>query len=374
MAIIVGAAAILGALTRTVGVTLLGAIFFIWVLERRHRRAAIFGLAATVTVGPWLAWSLSRPDPLVGRSYVADFQAGAAPRGGAGSGNVISRVALRVPANVADYATVELPRTLPQPTVVTLGKHLHWTPSNMRRAATADAIVAVVSLVVFGVLGVWSLWKLNRFIVLYLVFTCGLLGIWTWSIYRFLWPLMPIIVWGLVLGAVSLAAWRRWARPALFLLVGGILAMATAHEVGLLRDQPLCDRRSPTTSTGCFDDVSRAFFSAATFVRSSTPDSAAFLVAPDGQFAYLTGRRTLFSPVVARFTADTLLAVLRDRHVGYVLLSPLRPPQQQLVPTLAAACHGLRPVRDFGASTVLLQIAPANESAPDDACDTIDRY
>jgi 4-amino-4-deoxy-L-arabinose transferase-like glycosyltransferase len=374
LAIIVGVAAILGALTRTAGVTLLAAIFVVWLFERRYRRAAIFAVAAAVTVGSWLAWSLSRPDALVGRSYVADFKAGAAPKAGTRGGGFISRVALRVPANVSDYATVELPRALPQPTVVTIGKHLNWSPSNLALGATADSVIAVASLILFGGLGVWSLWKLNRFVVAYLAFTCSLLAIWTWPIYRFLWPLMPIIVWGLVLGAISLATWRRWFRPVPFLLVGGILAMAAAHDVQVLREQPLCDRRSPTTSGGCFDDVTRGFFSAAAFIRSETPDSAAFLVAPDAQFAYLTGRKTVFSPVVARFAPESLLSVLRVRHVGYVVLTPLRSPRQQLVPTLAASCRELEPVRDFGASTVLLQIAPPNAAPAGDACDTIDRY
>jgi hypothetical protein len=368
-ALIAGAAAILAALTRTAGVTLIGAILLVWLFERRYRRAAVFLAAVAVTFGSWLAWSSSRSNGIVGRSYVADFTARAQPRT-----SLMITLVSRVPSNLTDYATTELPSGLPQPTLVTVVKHLNWPAARMRSAVAVDRLVSVVGLLVFGLLGVWALWSRSRVVVVYLGMSCLLLAVYTWAVFRFVLPLLPILFWALVLGAISLGAWRRWARPVPLLAVGGILAMAIAHDVQLLRDVPLCDRAAPTTSAGCFGEVAQGFFRAADFIRAATPDSAVFLSASDAQLAYLTGRQTEFSANVARVSPESLVATLHHRRVGYVMLSPFRSPEQQLIPTLAAACRELEPVREFAGSTLLLRITPTGSEPPENACDSIDRY
>jgi 4-amino-4-deoxy-L-arabinose transferase-like glycosyltransferase len=368
-AVVVTLAAILAALTRTVGVTLIGAIVAGLLLERRYRQAAAVAVAATITVGSWLAWSVMGSNHIVGRSYIADVTSRSQPRTG-----LATTLLSRVPPNVAAYATTDVPAALPQPTLETVGKHLQWQLSRIQQAAVVDKAVSVVALLVFGFLGVWALWKLNRVIVLYLAMTCLLLVVWTWAVHRFILPLLPILLWVLVLGAISLATSRRWARPVPVLLVGGILAMAVAHDVQLLRDNLRCDRRSPTTSEACFNDVERAFFRAASFIRTATPDSAAFLTAADAQLAYLTGRQTEFFADVAGIAPDSLLGALRERRVGYVVLTPLRSPQAQLAPTLASACRELEVVREFGGATLLLRIGPPDSPLQENACDSIDRY
>jgi 4-amino-4-deoxy-L-arabinose transferase-like glycosyltransferase len=367
--LVVTLAAILAALTRTVGVTLIAAILAGLLLERRYRFAAVVAVAATITVGSWLVWSVVGSNHIVGRSYVADVTARSQPRTG-----LATTLLSRVPPNVSAYATTEVPAALPQPTLETFGKHLHWQTSRIQQAVVADKVVSVVALLIFGILGVWVLWRLSRTVVLYLAITCMLLAVWTWPVHRFILPLLPILLWVLVLGAISLAASRRWARPIPVLLVGGILAMAVAHDVQLLRDNLRCDRRSPITSPACFNDVERGFFQAASFIRTATPDSAAFLTAADAQLAYLTGRQTEFFADVAGIAPDSLLGALRDRRVSYVVLTPLRPPQAQLAPTLAAACRELELVREFGGSTLLLRIAPPNSPLRENACESIDRY
>jgi len=66
------AAAIAAALTRSVGVALLAGIGLSWLARRRWRAVAGLGLAAGLTVGSWLAWTVIAPRQGPGRSYVAD--------------------------------------------------------------------------------------------------------------------------------------------------------------------------------------------------------------------------------------------------------------------------------------------------------------
>ena len=77
-----GAAAILAALTRSVGITLLGAVFVHWAWERRWHALWIFSVAAGASVGSWLVWTALAPHEVHGgRTYVADVVAGSAEHG-----------------------------------------------------------------------------------------------------------------------------------------------------------------------------------------------------------------------------------------------------------------------------------------------------
>ena len=73
------AAAILAALTRSVGITLLAAVFVLWALDRRWRSLGAFSLAASLLVGSWLTWTALAPHEVHGAlSYVADAVRGPA--------------------------------------------------------------------------------------------------------------------------------------------------------------------------------------------------------------------------------------------------------------------------------------------------------
>jgi len=128
------------------------------------------------------------------------------------------------------------------------------------------------------------------------------------------------------------------------------------------------------TSERCFSPIERGFFAAMEFIRASTPDSAAFLTSADTQLGLFGGRTALFSAPLTGAAPDSLLTQMRARGVEYALLTPLRPPEDQLVPTFTAACRSVEVVREFAAVTLVLRVPPPGRTPAPDACAALKRY
>jgi len=69
---LIGLMAIAAALARSIGLALVVSTAALLAFERRWRPLAIFSVAAALTVGSWLAWTVRAPRLDAGRSYVAD--------------------------------------------------------------------------------------------------------------------------------------------------------------------------------------------------------------------------------------------------------------------------------------------------------------
>ena len=69
------ASAIGAALTRSASVTLVAALALLWVLRRQWRAFVALSVAAALTVGPWLVWTVVAPHKVAGRSYIAGCDA-----------------------------------------------------------------------------------------------------------------------------------------------------------------------------------------------------------------------------------------------------------------------------------------------------------
>jgi hypothetical protein len=93
-----GAFAVAAALTRSAGVTLVAALGVHWLYRRRYRWVLALGVAASVSVGAWLAWTVAAPSRQVRRSYVDDA---VNVRVADGSEHVVQRVK----RNVSTYQT-----------------------------------------------------------------------------------------------------------------------------------------------------------------------------------------------------------------------------------------------------------------------------
>jgi 4-amino-4-deoxy-L-arabinose transferase-like glycosyltransferase len=365
-------AALAAAMTRMVGVTVVAAIFLVWLLERRFRRAVVLAAAGSMAVGGWLLWSILAPEKLPGRSYVVDAtlsQHGTEQSPYGLLGTLTRRIATNVPA----YGLRHLPKDLPQPTLVSIVKRA--APASL----SPDTVIAVdkvasLFLLVLAVVGSYVVWKQARVVILYLILYLALLAVWPFHLPRFLMPAVPIIVWVIMAGAVTLARQRLWLRPLPFAVAGGILAIALARDLSNLRDSARCDRRRARTSPACFGEVERGFFTAMDFIRRSTPDSAVFLTSTDAQVGYFANRRTVFAPAVARRDPATILDGLRARGVEYILLTPVRPPREQLVTLFQQKCGELEVMKEFPAITLALRLLPGGVRPRENACTAIDRY
>ncbi len=364
------AAALCAALTRLVGVTMVGALFFHWLLERRFRRALVLGVAGAISVGSWLAWSVVAPnEQRVGRSYIADATFSDGPQQ-----SLLGTLAERVTTNISAYATEQLQGNLPQPTIASVLKRVS-PDGRFAGVGVVDNLIGIAALLSLGVIGVWALWKQARLVIMYLGLYALLLVVWPFYQGRFLVPVLPILHWVVVSGAVGLSVKRRWLRPVPFVIAGGILAMAVARDIQAIRDTTRCVRADATTSVGCFPEAERGFFAAMSFIRRSTPDSAIFMAGTDHQLSYFTERRVLLATTVEARDHTALLAELRARGVEYVFLTPVRAPYAQLFPVLKQGCGDLEVVKEFPAVTLLLRVIPEGRSSPHGiACADLQRY
>jgi 4-amino-4-deoxy-L-arabinose transferase-like glycosyltransferase len=341
-----GTAAILAALTRSVGITLLFAVFLLWILERRWRALSIFSVAAGGLVGSWLLWTALAPHELHGgRTYMADVVAGSAEHGLLLT--FWERVTTRLPA----YLTRIVPWELPLP---------------VAPGTVADNVVWLAVLVGLGALGVASTWRRWRIFALYLLAYGGLLALWAWVVGRFLTPVIPLMVVVLLAGTDVI---RRRYNARLGLAVGLALAVVvflTGIRANWERLQEVrrCDRSAPLQSPGCFDPDQRSLFAATSFVAENTPDSTMVITAKDATFSYYSGRRvTRPHPVLSDDPAVFVNRVV-ESGVDYLFLGRNAAIESGSYPeTLRQACRSLELVKSFPPSSYLFRLG--SDVAPD---------
>lgn len=354
-----GAAVIAAALTRSIGITGLASVMLLWLLERRWARFLSLLLASSLTVGTWMTWTLLAPQQVVGRSYAADLAIGI----GGGGVSTLVRLGQRVYRHALNMATTGIPSTLAVPTL----------PNT-----AIDNVAWLVVLVVLGLLGLVVVWKRWRVVALYLMLYLALVLVWPWIFSRFFLPLVPFLVLLMIAGSLARAkryprvAWGTAAAIVLLLCLGsGHKAMA---DLGTLRG---CDRADALHSSGCLSPDQQSFVSAAQYVNSTLPRSAAVLTTKEATFAWYSGRRVLLSGLAIRVSADSFPAYLRSLGVDYVLLGHLTPRERKYLSVLLEEnCRDFRLVRSFPPRTYLFQLAGGSDSGNGDdaACQALHAY
>jgi 4-amino-4-deoxy-L-arabinose transferase-like glycosyltransferase len=400
-----GAAAIGGALARSAGVPLVAAVGLHWLLERRWRDALLLGVAAALTVGAWLAWTVVAPGKVVGRSYIADARhdpgsraaspapaplplealdalrqvsaeparaplpagepeeadstaATPPPTRAQGMAEVLAR---RVASTVPTYLSQSLPSALALPTVA---------------GTIADNLLWLASILLFGGVGGWILWRRWRAAALFVLLTAILLALWPYVRPRFLVPILPSILVAVMLGAAAAGArlHRRLALLLPFVLALPVVAGGAARDAERVRRAQGCDRAAPLVSPGCFDASQRAFFEATAYIARELPADAVVLTAKEGTFHYLTGRRATQLLGAVGMDAPTLREHLRATGTTHVLLSRLREDEWQVGGALLRLCPELTLVRAWSPVTVLLRVEAPPPGERRAACVAIARY
>lgn len=109
--ILLGMMAIAAALARSIGVALVVATFALLAFEKRWRALSVYVIAAALTVGSWMIWTIRAPRLDAGRSYVSDafYDPGApaqsapvSPRPGAPSATRLDSAAPRAARDSAE--------------------------------------------------------------------------------------------------------------------------------------------------------------------------------------------------------------------------------------------------------------------------------
>ncbi len=349
---------IAAALTRTIGVALVGAVIVAWLLDRRFRDGLVVGLAAAFMVGPWLLWSALAPKQAVGRSYAADVVGISAT----GSSPLLHALRYTLEFKLPRYVTESLSAAFAVPTI---------------EGTIVDNVLWTLLIVGLGILGLYALRRRGRILILFLGFYAAVLLAWPWARTRYLIPLVPLLTLVLLVGA-----WELGRRFGPRLAWGGSLCLCLTLEVEGVRGDVAgvqqyanCDRGNPTASLGCFNQDQLSFFAAGRFTGGSTPASAIILTSKEATFAYYANRRTLFAGRVMDGPTENFLPWLRREGIDYIILGrTTHQEMEKLSETLLAVCDHLELVRAFPPHTYLFQIAPDDATPGPLACRALSSY
>lgn len=332
--------ALVGAsLTRSIGVTLVAATGLLWLIERRYKHVLALAAAGVLTIGAWLLWTVRAPQKFVGRSYIADFT-----RQGSAPDSPVRELAYRLMDNAKDYFAHSLPWIVPWPTIA---------------GTVADNALWLLLDVGLGAVGVWLLWRRHRIAALALGSYCALLAIWPWPVARFLFPILPIILLVLLVGAAWLSGRVRWpgVQYAPLLLGALIIGTALSRNAEAISEALACERDHPLTSPGCFNPDQRSVFAAAEFAKRELPASAGIVVAKDAPFGYLTGRQTFPFAIAWRADSARYLDFLVDNKIQYVLLGNTVDRQEPTMGRkLLGVCGHLEVIAAFPPRTNLFRV------------------
>jgi hypothetical protein len=338
-----GAAAIVATMTRIVGVTMLLALIADWLSRRRWRTAAGLALGALVPVGGWLVWTSVAPDQYVGMSYAADLAAGLTDR------PWVTPLPGRIPDHLLFYSQTFL-RAIGVPNL------------------PGTAVESAAALILLGAalaVGWWALLQTWRALALYLLFSFGLLAVWTFTEHRYFAPLMVVVVPAVLLGVDTIVR-RRWPLRASAVTVGVALLLAggagwrSLEQAGRYRG---CQRGAEPPAGSCLTPDQRAFFEALRWIRDRLPPDAVLLSAKYAALHYYTGRRT--TPYRAALARDTsaLLPFLAEQKTDWILLTNLLNLEpRRLVPKLEPLCRQLALERHFPPRAYLLRVRQANDT------------
>lgn len=357
--VLAGGATCAAALTRSAGVVFIVALMAYWVLQRRYRPALLLGVAAACTVGAWLYYTFTAPDPETRRLYVADLGARAQRPDQPG---MIEQIVRRLVPRTRLYMQRYLPSTLAFPTIPR-------TP--------VDNALWSLAVVVFGSTGLVALWRRWRAATLYVLAYIALLAVWRWALQRFLDPIIPLLFLVLLTGAAAVAGRvRPGARRAVLGALAALLVVGAMQEVvPYFRRYAACDRSDPAGSPTCWPRDEREYLRAAQWVRDSTPTDAIFFVSKERSFLMHTGRRSINQDRGLQEDSLSLAPYLRSRGVTYTVLTPVGVNSRMHNALLARACRDLALVRAFPPTTFVLRVRGEGEPADvDDSCPRIRRF
>ncbi len=358
--VLAGIAAIISAFTRSIGVTLIGAVGVSFLLDRAWRALIIYSGAALVLLGGWGAFTAVNHEKVVGRSYVADAASQFQPASGEES------IAIAFAKKVANRIREQLMGTVPA-----------IMPFVRVNGTVVDNVLWLAVTVVLGLMGLVALRDRLPAMGLYLLFYLGLIAIWPWGPRRFFIPVQPFVLLTLILGAYWVLG-RRLPRLASAMCISLLAAISAAAFPTLAANHELmqtCDRSTPWTDGRCYDPDQRSFFAAVTFARDSLPGDARFLVEREAAFAYHTRRVVQHDQIAIGMPDSTFRDYLHEKKIDYVVVTRLTNVELEgLAPKLLANCTYFDVLRRFPPYGRLYQFHAERVPAGQDACSDLNYY
>jgi hypothetical protein len=337
--VLAGVAAVMAALTRSIGVAVLAALALHWILERRWKAIGLLAVGS-IPVGAWFLWTLIAPDPnqraLYLHTVVAAAQESAAER--------------------QESAWIATLKGMARTAALYLRSHVPAALSffGLKANPIDNFLWAALAIVTIPV-ALRIAWQRWRLLVLLLVFYGAALVAWPWRNERFVSPTTSML---LVLIAIGATHWtRRWSARAQRLALAAVASFFVVGSIqfGLptLRAKLACDRSKPLESPTCFTEDRRGLLKLAAYARENTPQNALFFTPKEGAFYWHSGRRTMRSNRV-RIT-DSLGVALRQQGVSYAVLSPIGVTPRRHSIVISRACREFETVATFEGGSILLR-------------------
>ena len=349
--------AVLAFLTRSAGIALVVAVG-VWLWSRRKRlELLVYSLASTAVIGGWFVYVALASRDLSARSYANDLPVGAVNT----HGGALARLAHRAWENAPSYATGILPTELSLPTIPdTLIDNWLWLG--------AEVVLLATGIVVF-----WRTW---RAAAAYLVLYGGLLILWPWPSGRLLDPLIPFVLFAMLVGAWRLTV--RLPARARILAFGGLVTImavgAAAGAVERVQKYGQCDRSNPYASPGCYDAETRSVVAAGEYLRAHAAAGDVVLARQPSGVHFTSGHPAEPAVLLEQVPPGAAARALRDRGILYILLTARHPYERgQMAHALLSSCVELRVEARFAPHALLLTTAVPRASA-EDACAALAQF
>jgi hypothetical protein len=351
------AAAIAAALTRSIGVTLLAAIWLHFAVRREWKPLIVLTAASALTVGGWLVWTSLSPEHYVGRSYIADALATVTRAEDSLGSAFVRRTLRRVPL----YFGENIPWAMGMPTI-------SGTP--------IDNVIASGGLLVGFAAGLVLLFRRWRAASFYLALYFGLLIIWTWATDRFVVPLIPLLVPVVILGLAYVAGLGRGRIPMAVALAAALILTAgsATRTLGMVRTGLRCERGGDLPSGVCLRRDQLSFFAALRYIREHTPEQSLVLAAKPEPLYLYTGRRSPSLRGALALPVEEFLPHLREQGTDYILLGSLQATEVGRLPdAMRLHCEALAVEAFFPERTWLFRIRAAHEPPSREGCVAIEK-
>jgi hypothetical protein len=332
-ALVAGAAIGALLLVRTHAVALLLAAVGLLLVQRRAVRALLLGAAAAVVLLPWQLWTLLAtprlPAPLEGAygSYLGWLVAGVREGG-------VRFVATTVQMNLRELWLLALDRVVPGDVAIV-------------RALAAALLLALVAA------GWWRLARRSPVTSWFLALYLGIVVVWPYAPWRFLWA-----VWPLVLLCAAEGAWWLW-RVSPSVRTRAVIGAAVALPAfGMLRTEWAAYATRAWSAPAL--QAGAQITPLVAWVGRNTRRTDVVLAEGEQVISLFTGRRAAPTapftareyvvPRTAATSAVELQAMLAAVPARYVL--PLVPAQLEAARSLQGARPALRPIAPLPHSTV----------------------
>lgn len=343
-----GAGAILAALTRVIGLAMLGSLLAYWLLTRRWRPAIILGVTCAAIGAAALAWVFLSADTTAS-SYVEDFTGSSLGQLAGSGGGLPSRIVRAVTQRFGS-------------------RLLDSTAFPMVPGAAWDNLIGIAVIGIGGLVGIW--WAFRKWTAgaIYLAAYSAIVILYPYFRLRYWGPVLPLIIAVVIVGLVY--AGSRW-RPKLSFAFAALVALmltisGTTRSIRYARDMRTCGSTELMEPHPCGADWEEAWVDMMAWMRDNIEPDAVLHSYKSPMIYYQVGLKSAPYPESFHYGTAGFADFLEKYEVDYVTLSG-RSFGMRDAPLLQRVCERLELAATFREHTFVFRVLPEGEAAEADS-------